>query len=123
MRPGASPLRWEVFTHGGRKPTGIDAVEWGHRMQDAGAGEILLTSMDRDGTKAGFDLELTRAFSDSLDVPIIASGGVGGVQDFVDGVQVGGADALLAASVFHYGELTVGDVKKSLADSGIEVRM
>jgi cyclase len=120
---GASPLRWEVFTHGGRKPTGIDAVEWGRRMQDAGAGEILLTSMDRDGTKAGFDLELTRAFSDSLDVPIIASGGVGGVQDFVDGVQVGGADALLAASVFHYGELTVGDVKKSLADSGIEVRM
>lgn len=119
----ASPLRWEVFTHGGRKPTGIDAVEWGRRMQDAGAGEILLTSMDRDGTKAGFDLELTRAFSDSLDVPIIASGGVGGVQDFIDGVQVGGADALLAASVFHYGELTVGDVKKSLADSGIEVRM
>jgi len=119
----ASTLRWEVFTHGGRKPTGIDAVEWGRRMQDAGAGEILLTSMDRDGTKAGFDLELTRAFSDSLDVPIIASGGVGGVQDFVDGVQAGGADALLAASVFHYGELTVGDVKKSLADSGIEVRM
>ena len=120
---GASPLRWEVFTHGGRKPTGIDAVEWGRRMQDAGAGEILLTSMDRDGTKAGFDLELTRAFSDSLNVPIIASGGVGGVQDFIDGVQAGGADALLAASVFHYGELTVGDVKKSLADSGIEVRM
>lgn len=119
----ASPLRWEVFTHGGRKPTGIDAVEWGRRMQDAGAGEILLTSMDRDGTKAGFDLELTRAFSDSLDVPIIASGGVGRVQDFIDGVQAGGADALLAASVFHYGELTVGDVKKSLADSGIEVRM
>ena len=119
----ASPLRWEVFTHGGRKPTGIDAVEWGRRMQDAGAGEILLTSMDRDGTKAGFDLELTRAFSDSLDVPIIASGGVGGVQDFVDGVQAGGADALLAASVFHYGELTVGDVKKSLANLGIEVRM
>jgi cyclase len=118
-----SPLRWEVFTHGGRKPTGIDAVEWGRRMQDAGAGEILLTSMDRDGTKAGFDLELTRAFSDSLDVPIIASGGVGGAQDFVDGVQAGGADALLAASVFHYGELTVGDVKKSLAESGIEVRM
>jgi cyclase len=119
----SSPLRWEVFTHGGRKPTGIDAIEWGRQMQDAGAGEILLTSMDRDGTKAGFDLELTRAFSDSLDVPIIASGGVGGVQDFIDGVQAGGADALLAASVFHYGELTVGDVKKSLADSGIEVRM
>lgn len=121
--PDSWPLRWEVFTHGGRKSTGIDAVEWGRRMQDAGAGEILLTSMDRDGTKAGFDIELTRAFSDSLDVPIIASGGVGGLQDFVDGVTAGGADALLAASVFHYGELTVGDVKKCLADSGIEVRM
>ncbi len=121
--PDSSPLRWEVFTHGGRNPTGIDAIEWGRRVQDAGAGEILLTSMDRDGTKAGFDIELTRAFSDSLDVPIIASGGVGGVQDFIDGVIVGGADALLAASVFHYGELTVGEVKKCLADSGIEVRM
>jgi len=121
--PDCSSLRWEVFTHGGRKPTGIDAIEWGRRMQDAGAGEILLTSMDRDGTKAGFDIELTRAFSDGLDVPIIASGGVGGVQDFVDGVVAGGADALLAASVFHYGELTVGDVKKCLNDSGIEVRM
>jgi len=120
--PGASPPHWEVFTHGGRKPTGIDAIDWGRRMQDAGAGEILLTSMDRDGTKAGFDLELTRAFSDALDVPIIASGGVGDVQDFVDGVISGGADALLAASVFHYGELTVADVKKRLADSGIEVR-
>jgi cyclase len=119
----SSPLRWEVFTHGGRKPTGIDAIEWGRRMQDAGAGEILLTSMDRDGTREGFDLELTRAFSDSLDVPIIASGGVGGLQDFVDGVLAGGADALLAASVFHYSELTVGEVKKSLADSGVEVRM
>ncbi len=121
--PDSSPLRWEVFTHGGRNPTGIDAIEWGRRVQDAGAGEILLTSMDRDGTKAGFDIELTRAFSDSLDVPIIASGGVGGVQDFIDGVIAGGADALLAASVFHYGELTVGEVKKCLADSGIEVRM
>ena len=119
---GSSPTRWEVFTHGGRKSTGIDALEWGRRMQQAGAGEILLTSMDRDGTKAGFDLELTRAFSDALDVPIIASGGVGDVADFVDGVTQGGADALLAASVFHYGELTVADVKKQLADSGIEVR-
>ncbi len=119
----SSPLRWEVFTHGGRKPTGIDAIEWGRRMQDAGAGEILLTSMDRDGTREGFDLELTRAFSDSLDVPIIASGGVGGLQDFVNGVQAGGADALLAASVFHYSELTVGEVKQSLADSGVEVRV
>jgi cyclase len=119
---GSSPTRWEVFTHGGRKSTGMDALDWGRRMQQAGAGEILLTSMDRDGTKEGFDLELTRAFSDALDVPIIASGGVGDVDDFVDGVAEGGADALLAASVFHYGELTVADVKKRLADSGIEVR-
>jgi cyclase len=119
---GSSPLRWEVYTHGGRKPTGIDAVEWGKRMQQAGAGEILLTSMDRDGTKAGFDLELTRAFSDALDVPIIASGGVGSVEDFIDGVTEGGADALLAASVLHYGELTVADVKRRLAAAGLEVR-
>ncbi len=118
----ATPLRWEVFTHGGRRPTGIDALEWGRSMQRAGAGEILLTSMDRDGTKEGFDLELTRAFSEALDVPIIASGGVGNVEDFVDGVVRGGADALLAASVFHYGELTVADVKKRLAESDIEVR-
>lgn len=120
--PGTSPQKWEVYTHGGRRATGIDALEWGRRMQNAGAGEILLTSMDRDGTKAGFDLELTRAFSDALDVPIIASGGVGGLQDFVDGVIEGGADALLAASVFHYGELTVGDVKRRMEASGIEVR-
>ncbi len=120
--PDSSPLRWEVYTHGGRKATGIDAVEWGKRMQDAGAGEILLTSMDRDGTKSGFDLELTRAFSDALDIPIIASGGVGESRHFVEGIREGGADALLAASVFHYGELTVAQVKKSLADSGIEVR-
>ena len=119
---GSLPMRWEVFTHGGRKSTGIDALDWGRRMQQAGAGEILLTSMDRDGTKEGFDLELTRAFSDAFDVPIIASGGVGDVDDFVDGVAEGGADALLAASVFHYGELTVADVKKRLSDSGIEVR-
>jgi len=119
---GSSPMHWEVFTHGGRKPTGIDAVEWGKRMQQAGAGEILLTSMDRDGTKAGFDLELTKAFSEALDVPIIASGGVGDAQDFVDGAILGGADALLAASVFHYGELTVSDVKQRLAAAGLEVR-
>ena len=119
---GSIPTCWEVFTHGGRKPTGIDAVEWGKRMQQAGAGEILLTSMDRDGTKAGFDLELTRAFSEALDVPIIASGGVGDAQHFVDGVILGGADALLAASVFHYGELTVADVKDRLAAAGLEVR-
>jgi cyclase len=120
--PDASGRKWEVYTHGGRRPTGIDALEWGRRMQEAGAGEILLTSMDRDGTKAGFDLELTRAFSDLLDVPIIASGGVGDAGDFVDGVLRGGADALLAASVFHYGELTVGDVKRCMAEAGIEVR-
>ncbi len=120
--PGSDPLRWEVFTHGGRKATGLDAVEWGRRMQAAGAGEILLTSMDRDGTKQGFDVELTRAFSEALDVPIIASGGVGGLQDLVDGVKVGRADAVLAASIFHYGEHTVGAAKRFMADRGIEVR-
>ena len=109
--PGATP-RWEVFTHGGRRSTGLDAVEWGRRMQAAGAGEILLTSMDRDGTRAGFDLEITRAFSEALEIPIIASGGVGGLQDLVDGILVGKADAVLAASVFHYGELTVQQAKR-----------
>lgn len=121
--PDVAPLRWEVFTHGGRRPAGIDALDWGRRMQDAGAGEILLTSMDRDGTKLGFDLELTRAFSDSLEIPIIASGGVGTLQHFVDGVTTGGADALLAASVFHYGELTVQQTKRYLAQHEIEVRL
>jgi cyclase len=120
--PGAVPERWEVFTHGGRNPTGLDAVEWGRRMQAAGAGEILLTSMDRDGTKLGFDLALTRAMSDALDVPIIASGGVGSLQDLVDGVLVGRADAVLAASIFHYGTFTVGDAKRYMAAHGIEVR-
>jgi imidazole glycerol-phosphate synthase subunit HisF len=121
--PGSDPVRWEVFTHGGRKSTGLDALEWGRRMQDAGAGEILLTSMDRDGTKMGFDLELTRAFSDRLEVPIIASGGVGSLQHFVDGILKGGADAVLAASVFHYGEFSVAQAKKCLADNHIEVRL
>jgi cyclase len=121
--PGANPLRWEVFTHGGRRPTGIDAVEWGGRMQAAGAGEILLTSMDRDGTKAGFDVELTRAFSEALDIPIIASGGVGNVQHLVDGILSGKADAVLAASVFHYGELTVREAKRYMAQHQIEVRL
>lgn len=116
-------LRWEVFTHGGRRPTGIDAVEWGRRMQAAGAGEILLTSMDRDGTKAGFDVELTRAFSEALDIPIIASGGVGNVQHLVDGILEGKADAVLAASVFHYGELTVREAKRYMAQHDIEVRL
>ncbi len=120
--PGPIP-RWEVFTHGGRHPTGLDALEWGRRMQAAGAGEILLTSMDRDGTKAGFDLEITRAFSEALEIPIIASGGVGSLQHLVDGVLVGKADAVLAASVFHYGELTVQQAKRFMAQNNIEVRL
>jgi cyclase len=120
--PGATP-RWEVFTHGGRRPTGLDAVEWGRRMQAAGAGEILLTSMDRDGTKSGFDLEITRAFSEALEIPVIASGGVGSLQHLVDGVLVGKADAVLAASVFHYGELTVQQAKRFMAQNNIEVRL
>jgi len=120
--PGPT-ARWEVFTHGGRRPTGLDAVEWGKRMQAAGAGEILLTSMDRDGTRAGFDLEITRAFSEALEIPIIASGGVGGLQDLVDGVLIGKADAVLAASVFHYGELTVQEAKRYMARNNIEVRL
>ncbi|MFN0039895.1 MAG: imidazole glycerol phosphate synthase subunit HisF [Burkholderiales bacterium] len=121
--PGSSPLRWEVFTHGGRRATGLDAIEWGKRMQAAGAGEILLTSMDRDGTKSGFDLALTRGFSEALQVPIIASGGVGSLQHLLDGVVEGKADAVLAASVFHYGELKVGEVKEFMAAHGVEVRL
>lgn len=120
---GSSSLRWEVFTHGGRRPTGLDAVEWGRRMQAAGAGEILLTSMDRDGTKKGFDLELTRAFGDALEVPIVASGGVGNLSHLLDGIRIGGADAVLAASIFHYGEHTVGEAKAFLAQHEIEVRL
>ncbi len=120
--PDVAPLRWEVFTHGGRRSTGIDAVEWGKRMQASGAGEILLTSMDRDGTRQGFDLELTRAFCDALEVPVIASGGVGTLQHLADGILVGGADAVLAASVFHYGEISVREAKRYLAQHAIEVR-
>jgi cyclase len=120
--PGSVP-RWEVFTHGGRRSTGLDAVEWGRRMQAAGAGEILLTSMDRDGTRSGFDLEITRAFSDALEIPIIASGGVGRLQHLVDGVLEGKADAVLAASVFHYGEITVQQAKRFMAQNNIEVRL
>ena len=120
--PGSSPARWEVFTHGGRRATGLDALEWGGRMQAAGAGEILLTSMDRDGTRQGFDLALTRAFSDALEVPIVASGGVGSIEHFSAGVLEGHADAVLAASVFHYGELTVSAVKAHMAQQGIVVR-
>jgi len=115
--------RWEVFTHGGRKPTGIDAVEWARKMAELGAGEILLTSMDRDGTKSGFDLELTRAVSDAVPVPVIASGGVGGLQHLADGVALGRADAVLAASIFHYGEYTVGEAKRFMAGHGISVRL
>ncbi|MDG1163379.1 MAG: imidazole glycerol phosphate synthase subunit HisF [Burkholderiales bacterium] len=118
-----SDSTWEVFTHGGRNATGLDAIEWGRRMQDAGAGEILLTSMDQDGTKKGFDVKLTRAMSDALEIPIIASGGVGTAEHFVKGVIDGRADALLAASVFHYGELSVREVKETMSQAGIEVRL
>ncbi len=117
------PNRWEIFTHGGRKPTGIDAVEWAKKMVDYGAGEILLTSMDRDGTKIGFDLELTRAISDAVHVPVIASGGVGNLDHLVDGVTEGHAEAVLAASIFHFGEYTIEEAKRRMADAGIEVRL
>jgi cyclase len=115
--------RWEVFTHGGRKPTGMDAVEWARKMVSLGAGELLVTSMDRDGTKIGFNLGLNKAISDAVDVPIIASGGVGNLQHLVDGVKLGGADAVLAASIFHYGEFTVRQAKEYMRDNGIEVRL
>ncbi len=120
---GDGPPRWEVFTHGGRQSTGMDALEWGRRVQSLGAGEILLTSMDRDGTRVGFDLELTRAFSDALAIPVIASGGVGSLEHLVDGILEGRADAVLAASIFHYGEFTVGEAKQLMAARGIEVRV
>jgi cyclase len=113
---------WEVFTHGGRRPTGLDAVGWARRMQELGAGEILLTSMDRDGTRSGFDLALTRATADAVDVPVIASGGVGKLEHLADGVLEGRADAVLAASIFHFGEFTVRQAKEFMAGRGIEVR-
>ncbi|PAV26576.1 cyclase [Tamilnaduibacter salinus] len=116
------PLRWEIFTHGGRKPTGLDAVEWAQKMVDLGAGELLLTSMDRDGTKAGFNIGLTRAVSDAVSVPVIASGGVGTLQHLVDGIKDGHADAVLAASIFHFGEHTIPEAKRFMAEQGIEVR-
>ena len=118
-----APGKWEVFTHGGRKATGLDAIEWATKMQTLGAGEILLTSMDRDGSKIGFDLALTRAISDALEIPVIASGGVGNLQHLVDGVNQGGADAVLAASIFHFGEYTVQQAKQYMAEQGIEVRL
>jgi cyclase len=114
---------WEVYTHGGRRATGIDAVDWARRMEQAGAGEILLTSMDRDGTRDGFDIGLTRAVSDAVGVPVIASGGVGRMEDFAEGVIEGRADAVLAASVFHFGDLTVRQVKEHMKSRGIEVRL
>jgi len=116
------PLRWEIFTHGGRNATGINAVEWAVRMAEYGAGEILLTSMDKDGTKSGFNLPLTRAISDAVDVPVIASGGVGTLQHLVDGVVEGKADAVLAASIFHFGEYTIAQAKEYMAERGVEVR-
>jgi cyclase len=117
------PHCWEIFTHGGRKPTGINAVEWAKKMADYGAGEILLTSMDRDGTKNGFDLGVTRAISDAVNIPVIASGGVGNLQHLVDGVKQGGADAVLAASIFHFGQHTIPEAKRFMADQGVVVRL
>lgn len=114
---------WDVYTHGGRRNTGLDAVDWARRMAEHGAGEILLTSMDRDGTKIGFDLELTRAVSDAVPVPVIASGGVGALGHLSEGIRIGGADAVLAASIFHYGEFTVGQAKALMARDGIPVRL
>ena len=117
------PERWEVFTHGGRKRTGIDALEWAEKMAQYGAGELLVTSMDRDGTKIGFDLGLTKAITERVNIPLIASGGVGNLQHLADGVLQGGADAVLAASIFHFGEYTVGEAKRFMAAQGIEMRL
>ncbi|NYE24689.1 imidazole glycerol phosphate synthase subunit HisF [Pigmentiphaga litoralis] len=121
-QPGETP-RWEVFTHGGRKATGLDAIEWARTMANYGAGEILLTSMDRDGTRSGFDLALTRAVSEAVPVPVIASGGVGSLDDLANGVTEGKADAVLAASIFHYGQHTVQEAKRFMADRGIAMRL
>lgn len=115
--------KWEVFTHGGRKATGLDVIEWAKKMESLGVGELLLTSMDRDGTKSGFDLELTRKVSDAVSIPVIASGGVGGLQDLADGVKIGKADAVLAASIFHYGQHTVQEAKCFMSAQGIPMRL
>jgi cyclase len=117
------PNRWEIFTHGGRKPTGIDAVEWAIKMVEFGAGEILLTSMDKDGTKSGFNLPLTRAVSEAVSVPVIASGGVGNLDHLAEGILEGKADAVLAASIFHFGEYTIEQAKRHMAARGIEIRL
>lgn len=122
-RAAASARGWEVFTHGGRRATGLDAVEWARKMQELGAGEFLLTSMDRDGTREGFDLALTRTVADAVDVPLIASGGVGRLEHLAEGVIEGHADAVLAASIFHFGEFTVREAKEYMAKRGIEVRL
>lgn len=114
---------WEVYTHGGRRPTGLDAIEWARRVSELGAGEILLTSMDRDGTRVGFDLELTRAVADAVPVPVVASGGVGTLKHLAEGITAGGADAVLAASIFHYGQFTVRQAKEYLAAQGIAMRL
>jgi len=118
-----APARWEIFTHGGRKATGLDAIEWARRMAEYGAGELLLTSMDRDGTREGFDLALTRAICEAVDIPVIASGGVGNLDHLAEGILQGKADAVLAASIFHFGEYTVAQAKHHMAERGIEVRL
>ena len=123
VHPPGEPPRWEIFTHGGRRPTGIDAVAWARRMDAYGAGEILLTSMDRDGTKRGFDLELTRAISEAVSIPVIASGGVGTLDHLADGILLGKADAVLAASIFHFAEYTIEQAKRHMQARGIEVRL
>ncbi|MGO8953912.1 MAG: imidazole glycerol phosphate synthase subunit HisF [Rhodomicrobium sp.] len=121
--PGEASARWEIFTHGGRKPTGIDAIAFAREVVSLGAGEILLTSMDRDGTRAGFDLPLTRAISDAVSVPVIASGGVGTLDHLVEGIRDGGASAVLAASIFHFGDHTIGEAKRYMAAAGLPVRL
>jgi cyclase len=118
-----APGKWEVFTHGGRNATGLDVVEWARQLESLGAGELLLTSMDRDGTRSGFDLGLTRAVSDAVGIPVIASGGVGGLEDLANGITEGHADAVLAASIFHYGQHTVGEAKRFMAERGIPMRL